>query len=81
MKWEVQDQTQVGEINVALWGQFDCPVARCKSDRMEQWDITHTVNTVRRVQQVKWQHICLYACLSDCKSHCLWLLTHMNEHK
>lgn len=80
VNWEAWDQTQVGEMNVALWGQFDCPVARSKSDRKEQWDITHPVNTVQRVRGVTWQHICLSACLSDCRSLCLWVVTHMNEH-
>lgn len=49
-KWEVWDQIRTGEVNVALWGQRDRPVALCISDRGEQWDITHPENTAQKVR-------------------------------
>lgn len=64
--WEVWDQIRVGEVNVALWGQSDCPVAHCTNDRKEQWDITHPENTAQRVRQATWLCSCLPACLSGC---------------
>lgn len=64
MKWEVWHQTRVGEANVALWGQSDCPVARCESDRKEQWDITHPENTVQRVRGEPWLRLRLSVALS-----------------
>lgn len=50
VKWEVWDQIRTGEVNVALWGQRDRPVALCISDRGEQWDITHPENTAQKVR-------------------------------
>lgn len=62
MKWKVWDQIQIGEVNVALWGQSDHPMACCNSDRREQWDITHPVNIARRVRGCTWLRFCLSAC-------------------
>lgn len=64
-KWEVWDHSLAGEVNVALWGQSDCPVAHCNSDRKEQWDITHPGNIAQRVRGVTW----LCFCLSVLESH------------
>lgn len=62
MKWEVWDQIWTGEVNVALWGHADCPVARC--NEKEQWDITHPENTAQRVRWVTWLCFCLPARLT-----------------
>lgn len=43
VKWEEWDQIQCEELNVALWGQSDFPVACCHSDIQKQWDITQRV--------------------------------------
>lgn len=59
VKWEVWDQIRTGEVNVALWGQRDRPVALCISDRGEQWDITHPENAA---QKVRGAHECISVC-------------------
>lgn len=68
-KWEVWDHSLAGEVNVALWGQSDCPVAQCNSDRKEQWDITHPGNIAQRVRGVTWLCFCLsvHTCIKELK--------------